>query len=181
MAHHGINDYYLAKTKAATTLGVVDKGALPNNREIEAALQTAARLFGGDEHRQRLARMRDCAIAVMQTLPQFSPRAVGAVVSGALGATTAVELHFFSEPPEMVAMALLESAPDMIVAESRVRYTAERTEIYPAYRFDVDGTEVDVTVFPIDAQRQAPLSPVTGKPMKRLTAKALSELEEELD
>lgn len=178
MAEHGINDYYMAKTKAAATLGVVDRGALPNNREIEEALQMAGRLFGGDEHVQKLARMRDCAIGVMQAMSEFSPRAVGAVVSGALGATSAVELHLFSEPAEMVAMALLESAPDVIVAETKVRYTAERSEVYPAYRFDVDGVPVDVTVFPIDAQRQAPLSPVTGRPMKRLSAKALGELDE---
>jgi predicted nucleotidyltransferase len=179
IADHGINDYYLAKTKAAAALGVVDKGALPNNREIEEALKTAVRLFGGDEHVQRLARMRDCAVGVMQALSEFSPRAVGAVVSGALGANSDVELHLFSEPAEMVAMALLEAAPDVVVAETRVRFTATHEEIYPANRFDVDGVTVDATVFPIDGQRQAPLSPVTGRPMKRLSANALSALDED--
>ncbi len=178
MADHGINDYYLAKTKAAASLGVVDRGALPNNREIEAALQETVRLFDGDEHAQRLARMRDCGVAVMQALSEFSPRAVGAVVSGALGANSDLELHLFSEPAEMVAMSLLESAPDMIVAQTRARFDRERVEIYPAYRFDVDGVTVDVTVFPLDGQRQAPLSPVTGRPMKRLTARALSALDD---
>ncbi|MFK8016634.1 MAG: hypothetical protein AB8G17_14470 [Gammaproteobacteria bacterium] len=178
IAHHGINDYYLAKTKAATSLGVVDKGALPNNREIEQALQEAARLFDGDENGQRLARMRDCAVAVMQGLSEFSPRAVGPIVSGAIGANSAVELHLFSEPAEMVAMALLEAAPDMTVAEARVRLDRERTEIYPAYLFDVDGVTVDVTVFPLDGRRQAPLSPVTGRPMKRLNARDLSALDD---
>ena len=177
MAEHGINDYYMAKTKAAASLGVVDKGALPNNREIEEALRVSARLFGGDEHEQKLARMRDCAIGVMQALSEFSPRAVGAIVSGALGATSAVELHLFSEPAELVAMALMDATSDLVVAEARVRYTHERAEIYPAYRFVVDGVPIDVTVFPIDAQRQAPLSPVTGRPMKRLSARALGELE----
>lgn len=177
IAEHGINDYYQAKTKAAASLGVVDKGALPNNKEIEAALHTAARLFGGESHTHKLSHMRDCAISVMRALNEFSPRAVGPVVSGALGANSAVELHLFSEPAELVAIALMDSASDVIVAESRVRYAAERAEIYPAYRFDVEGVPVDVTVFPIDAQRQAPLSPVTGKPMKRLSARALGELD----
>jgi len=44
--------------------------------------------------------------------------------------------------------------------------------------FDVDGVTVDVTVFPLDGRRQAPLSPVTGRPMKRLNARDLSALDD---
>jgi hypothetical protein len=177
MAEHGINDFYFAKTKAAASLGVVDKGALPNNREIEAALHEASRLFNGDQYDQRLARMRNCAIGIMQALPQFSPRAVGAVVSGAIGAASPLELHMFSEPAEMVAMALLEAAPDMLATQSKLRFDHDRVEVFAAYQFEVDEVIVDVTVFPLDGQRQAPLSPVTGRPMRRLNARALSALD----
>lgn len=176
IAEHGIRDYYLAKKKAAANLGVVDQGGLPRNVEVEEALQTAMRLFGGAEHERRLARMRDLGVRLMQALSQFAPRAVGGVVSGALGANSALELHLFSDPAEAVAMTLLESAPDLTVAESRVRFDRDRTEVFPAYLFDVDDVTVEATVFPVDGQRQAPLSPVTGKPMQRLSAQALAEL-----
>lgn len=176
MAEHGINDFYMAKTKAAARLGVVDKGALPNNREIEAALHEASRLFHGDQHDLRLSRMRECAISIMQSLEQFSPRAVGAVVSGAMSATSPLELHMFSEPAELVAMALLEAAPDMVATQSTLRFDRDRVEVFPAYQFEADELIVDVTVFGLDGQRQAPLSPVTGRPMQRLRAAALSTL-----
>jgi hypothetical protein len=34
-------------------------------------------------------------------------------------------------------------------------------------RFEVDDQAVEATVFPTDGIRQAPVSPVDGKPMKR--------------
>ena len=45
MAEHGIQDYYVAKRKAAERYGVVDGAFLPKNTEIEAALRSYQRLF----------------------------------------------------------------------------------------------------------------------------------------
>ncbi|NNC55863.1 MAG: hypothetical protein HKO07_09110, partial [Pseudomonadales bacterium] len=112
----------------------------------------------------------------MQSLAQYSPRVVGAVVSGAIGANSALELHLFNDPAEDVAMTLLANAPDLTMAEARVRFDRERRETYPSYLFDVDDVPVEATVFPVDGQRQAPLSPVTGRPMQRLSMQALAQL-----
>jgi hypothetical protein len=40
----------------------------------------------------------------------------------------------------------------------------------PGVRFEVDDQAVEATVFPTDGIRQAPVSPVDGKPMKRANA-----------
>ena len=40
MAEHGIQDFYVAKRKAAERYGVVDGAFLPRNTEIEAALMS---------------------------------------------------------------------------------------------------------------------------------------------
>ena len=45
-----------------------------------------------------------------------------------------------------------------------------------------DDTRVEATVFPIDGVRQAPISPVDGKPMRRVDRNALlALLQNELD
>jgi len=56
------------------------------------------------------------------------------------------------------------------VTEKRVRMNAERVLAYPGVRFAVDNQAFDVTVFPTDGIRQAPVSPVDGRPMRRASA-----------
>jgi hypothetical protein len=51
---------------------------------------------------------------------------------------------------------------------------AERVLICPAVCFAIDDQPIEATVFPADGIRQAPVSPVDGKPMRRAT---LSEVE----
>jgi len=43
----------------------------------------------------------------------------------------------------------------------------ERVLAYPGLRFEVEDQSIDVTVFPTDGIRQAPVSPVDGRPMRR--------------
>ena len=65
---------------------------------------------------------------------------------------------------------------DHEVVERRVRYGADRVVAYPGVHFEFDDHVVDATVFPIDGIRQAPVSPVDGKPMRRIDADELEVL-----
>jgi hypothetical protein len=38
---------------------------------------------------------------------------------------------------------------------------------YPGVRFELDDQSIEAVVFPHDGIRQAPVSPVDGRPMKR--------------
>src|SRR6187399_1531681 len=76
MAEHGINDYLVAKRKAAERYGVVEGAFLPKNTEIEAALASYQRLFGGQQHASNLQRQREVALQAMRLLQKFEPRLV---------------------------------------------------------------------------------------------------------
>ena len=52
----------------------------------------------------------------------------------------------------------------------------EREVDAPAWLFAADGLEFDATVLPLDCLRQAPLSGVDGRPMRRGSARQLREL-----
>ncbi len=176
MATGGIEDFLLAKRKAAERLGVDDAAVLPKNTEIEAALREYQRLFGGSAHDQTLKELRRTALSAMQMLREFQPRLVGPVLSGTATGNSEINLHVFAEPAESVAMKLLDVGVPHELHERRVRMDSERTLNYPSLRFHAEEWLVDATVFPVDGIRQAPYSPVDGKPMRRADAREVSEL-----
>ena len=82
MSEQGIDDYGLAKRKAAERLGASDIAVLPKNTEIEAALAAHHRLFEGSKHSNALSALRRTALQAMKLLDSFQPRLVGPVLSG---------------------------------------------------------------------------------------------------
>jgi hypothetical protein len=171
MAEHGVQDFLIAKRKAAERLGVDDGSAmLPKNREIEVALAEYQRLFGGESHVESLSAQRRAALAAMRSLSEFEPRLVGAVLSGTATEHSAVQLHLFADRAESVTLKLLDAGIAHEVTERRVKLDAERVRPFPGVRFSVDDQSIEVTVFPADGIRQAPASPVDGRPMRRANA-----------
>jgi hypothetical protein len=169
MAEHGINDYLVAKRKAAERYGVVEGAFLPKNTEIEAALASYQRLFGGEQHASSLQRQREVALGAMHLLARFEPRLVGAVLSGTATEYSDVQLHVFSDSPEAVYLALADRRYEYEVLERKAKMTAERWICVPSVRFEMQSQTVEALVFPTDGIRQAPINAVDGKPMRRAT------------
>ena len=170
MREQGVDDFLLAKRKAADRLGVTDASILPRNTEIEAALVAHQRLFAADRHEADLAAMRRSALEAMRLMSDFQPRLVGAVLTGTASAHSEINLHLFTESPEAVSIRLEERGVPHEVLERRLRYERDRVVTYPALRFVAGRQTVDAVVFPLDGIRQAPASPVDGKPMRRASA-----------
>ncbi len=167
MSEQGIDDYGLAKRKAAERLGATDIAALPKNTEIEAALAEHQRLFGSASHAASLTTLRQTAVQAMRLLRRFQPRLVGSVLSGTASAHSDVNLHLFAEGAEPVALHLLEQGVPHRIAQRRLRYEPDRLVDYPVIQFVAGEQPIDAVVFPIDGIRQAPCSPVDGRPMRR--------------
>jgi hypothetical protein len=176
MAQHGIHDFLTAKRKAAAALGVGDSSALPRNTEIEQALVEYQRLFDAGGHEQTLQEQRRAALHAMHWLSQFEPRLVGPVLSGTATAHADIQLHLFADRSENVMLRLMDQGIAHEITERRVRLDSERTKAYPGLRFAVHNQYVEATVFPLDGIRQAPVSPVDGKPMRRADVAELASL-----
>lgn len=176
MIEHGVRDFALAKRKAAERLRLSGRGALPGNAMIEERLAARQRIFESDAHNERLVQKRHVALAVMDALVEFEPRLVGTVLHGTATLNCAVELHAFSDEPERVAAALGNSGWDTRSVERRSRRSRSETVRVPAYRFAIDAQELLVEVHPCDGIRQAPLSPVDQRPMRRAARKTVLEL-----
>jgi len=167
MAEHGIRDFLVAKRKAAERFGVTDGAVLPKNTEIELALFEYQRLFGRDSHGESLHAQRSAALKAMRRLSGFAPRLVGPVLSGTATEHSEVQLHLFAERPESVTMWLMDHGIRHEVTARRVKMSAERVLEYPGVRFEEADQSIEATVFPTDGIRQAPVSPVDGRPMRR--------------
>ena len=170
MAEQGIDDFLLAKRKAAERLGATDVSVLPRNTEIESALAEYHRLFSSQTHGSTIRELRRIALKAMELFAAFHPRLVGPVLSGTASEHSEIDLHLFADRAENVALLLLERNIPHQAAERRLRYEADRIIGYPAFRFVLADQPIDVVVFPVDGIRQAPSSPVDGKPMRRSDA-----------
>lgn len=178
IVEHGVDDFRLAKNKAAERLGLLGRGSLPGNSEIEAAVSEHLQIFGRESHYELLQALRRTALAAMDILSQFSPRLVGPVLSGTAGASSAVNLHVFSDTPELIAQHLDEHQVTYKPFERRLksRHGRDCAQTYAGFRFLRDDSSIEATVFPFDGMRQAPISPVDGRPMKRADKSAVLQL-----
>ena len=177
---HGVRDYRVAKQKAAERLGVGARGTLPGNSEIEAAVAEHLELFGGEDHFDRLRLMRVAALAAMEMLAEFTPRLVGPVLAGTADENSVVNLHVFADSPEVVAFQLERIGVRYRAFERRLKTRRDQITAYAGFEFHHNHSPIQATVFPVDGIRQAPMSPVTGKPMKRVDANAVQEMLEHI-
>lgn len=174
MAEHGIQDFSLAKRKAAERLGVrSSESALPSNAQIQERLVERQRIFEPDVHDRRIAKLRLVATNVMGVLDLFRPKLVGPVLDGTATVNSPIELHVFSDSPEAVAAALQEHGFRLHDNQRRYRFGREDTTEIPGFDLMVEDEELQVMVFPEKGPRHSPLSPIDGKPMRRASRSAV--------
>jgi len=167
MAEHGIKDFQMAKQKAASNFNIADKHVMPSNVEIEQALLEHQRLFHSTSQPQRLKELRETAVKAMGILKPFKPKLVGSVQRGTAGEYSDVNLHVFTDSPESFGHFLDDHKIPYEQGEKRLRMNKDKYEFFPSYSFIAGDVPIDIVVFPVMGQRQAPLSPVDGKPMQR--------------
>jgi len=175
MSESGIADYHQAKLKAAERLGIFDDASLPRNTEIEAALRQYQRLFARDAAGE-LQRRREAALEALRFFRMFEPRLVGPVLEGTADARSPVMLHLHADDPDAVHRFFVEHDIPAQPRSRRLRLDRHRDVDAPVWAFSADDLPFDVTVLPHDVLRQAPLSPVDEKPMRRASHAQLREI-----
>lgn len=176
MAEGGIRDFHAAKLKAASRLGIRDDASLPRNREIEDALREYQRLFVGARQTGALRERREAAMRAMDFFEPFSPRLVGPVLDGTADAHSSVTLHVHTDDTGGLARFLDDHG---IPAESRMRrlrLDRQRAGDFDVWVFAAEDLTFDLTVLPEASLRQAPLSTMDEKPMRRASRWQLEQL-----
>ena len=146
MAEDGIDDFALAKRKAAKQLGVVDAQALPGNDEIEAHLRDYLALYQADEHPQRIAELRGIALDAMRALEHFNPYLTGPVLKGIAGPYAEIELQLFPDSVKEVEIFLLDRNLSYETHEGR-RYAGDRAHAVSVLSLTWAGVPLRLTIF----------------------------------
>ena len=89
---------------------------------------------------------------------------------------TPVALQLYSDDAGAVGRFLDDHRIPAEARGRRMRLDRERDVDAEVWLFAADGLAFDLTVLPLDALRQAPLSPVDEKPMRRISATQLRAL-----
>lgn len=176
IAESGMRDFHQAKLKAAQRLGIHDDASLPRNSEIEAALREYQRLFQGDAQVNALRQRREAALRALEFFAPFDARLVGPVLDGTADANAAVQLHLYTDDAEAVPRFLDDHRIPAESSGRRLRLDRERALDCPVWLFAAEDLSFDLTVLPHDALRQAPLSNIDEKPMRRASAAQLRAL-----
>lgn len=167
IAETGIRDFHQAKLKAAQRLGIHDDASLPRNREIEDALREYQRLFQGDAQVNAVRQRREAALRALEFFAPFDARLVGPVLEGTADANAAVQLQLYTDDAEAVPRFLEDHRIPAETRSRRMRIDRERTLDCQVWLFCAEDLSFDLTVLPHDALRQAPLSNMDEKPMRR--------------
>ena len=168
MSEEGVRDFLFAKRKAAERLGFDPRSLhMPTNVEVEEALAEHQRLFRSDTQPNHLRHLRQTAREALRLFEPFNARLVGPVLSGTASEHAIVYLHAFTDMPEDLAVFLMEKGIPYEHSARKLKSGAGVQREYPVYKFVAGDVPIEVTVFDVDGIREAPASPVDGKPMRR--------------
>ena len=176
VAVDGINDYLMAKRKAAQYLGVNPDRNLPANHEIEQALINYQNLFQSVNQKQQLLSMRRKSLKAMKFLNRFDPRLVGPVLTGTATEFTEIMIHLFYDEPEQIGFYLDEHGIPYSCCEKSIRINLNERINLPAYRFVAENDVILLIVFSERQKNLTPISSVTNKPMQRASLQKVESL-----
>jgi hypothetical protein len=175
MAEDGIEDYALAKRKAARQAGMPDTRELPANEEIDEALRTYQQIYHAEEHHARLRALRETAARAMRELARFNPHLTGSVLNGNAGKYADINLQLFTDNEKAVELYLIDRGIPYRTAQIRL-YSAEGMRTVPVYTVSDDGTDIELTVLSVIDQRGPLRASPDGRSIERAKLSAVEQL-----
>jgi len=166
MAEDGIDDFALAKRKAARQLGAPQSEALPGNDEVESELRAYRALYQAEEHPERIAELRRIALDAMLAFERFNPYLTGAVLKGTAGPYAEIELQLFPESPKELEIFLLERGLSFTTHEGR-RFSGDRAHAMSVFSLNWQEAPLKLSVFDPRDERVALKTSQAGKVMER--------------
>jgi hypothetical protein len=172
MAQDGIDDFALAKRKAARQLGLGDTPTLPGNDEIEAQLRAYQGLYQEQEQRERLHDLRLQAVNLMKEIESYRPYLTGQVLSGIAGRYGDIDLQVFTDDAKSLELLFLNRGIDYSVAERRHWIGGEARNV-TVLTVDWKGTQVNISLLGEKDERVALRTSPSGRVVERAALPAV--------
>ncbi|HEY6240441.1 MAG TPA: hypothetical protein VIW78_06340 [Burkholderiales bacterium] len=175
MAEDGIEDFALAKRKAARQLGAEDTQSLPKNDEIEMELRAYQSLYQGEEQRERIQYLRERALEVMRLLERFRPHLAGAVLKGTAGRYSDIDLQLFTDDGKAVELFLLGRNITYDITDQRC-FAGDQARAVSVLKLDWQGLPLNLAIFTLNEERVAQKTTSSGRPIERAGIDAVAQL-----
>lgn len=107
VAEEGL-DFGSAKRRAAKQLGTGPRGAMPDNLELELAVEEYIAIFCADTQPEELQALRELALRWMERLERFRPHVAGAVWHGTATRYSDIYVPLFCEDSKAAEIALID-------------------------------------------------------------------------
>ena len=95
-----------------------DRTRQPDNAQVEEEVRQYQALFQGHDQPERLERLRETTLQLMDALAEFHPHVTGAVVSGTAGEHDDIHLQLFAESVKDIEIFLLNKNPNVEISET---------------------------------------------------------------
>lgn len=174
MHEHGIQDFSLAKRKAARQLGIAEAHHLPGNIEIETALKDYQILFHPDTHPAILQQLREIAMETMEMLADFHPYLTGAVLHGTANQHSDIQIELFTENEKEVELFLLNQAIQFKQGQRQIMHQGNRKQI-PCFILNNPACDIYITIQAPSRLRNAPRAN-SHEPLKRASLSQVTAL-----
>ncbi len=175
MAEDGIDDFALAKRKAARQLGAPETESLPANDEIEAELRAYRLLYQPEAHERRTGELRRVALDAMRALEQFNPYLTGPVLSGIAGPYAEIDLQLFPDSAKEIELFLVDRGIAYDTQEGR-RFAGDRARAVSVISLQWQGLPLRLSVFDHRDERVALKTSQAGRVPERAGIAAVDAL-----
>ena len=101
-------EYGSAKRRALKQLGAAGRAALPDNAQLDAAVEEYIAIFCADTQPIELRALRELALEWMERLAAFRPHVGGAVWHGTATRRSDIYLQLFCDDPKSAEIALID-------------------------------------------------------------------------
>lgn len=175
MAEDGIEDFALAKRKAARQLGADATHMLPDNSEVEEALRTHQSLYQEREQRERIRHLRRSALSAMNALSAWRPHLCGSVLKGTAGRYSAIDLQLFTDDGKSIELYFLNHDIRYEVSEQQ-RQVGGQLRVVTVLKLDWEGAPLSLAIHPANDERIAMKAAGTGRLLERAGIGRVQEL-----
>ena len=166
MAEDGIDNFALAKRKAARRLGASDTESLPRNDEVEAQLHAYRALYQPQEHSERIAVLAARGAGRHARIQTVSSISDGPGPQGHCGSLCRDRAAAFPQTPKDVEIDLLERGVSFSTQEAR-RFSGERAHAVSVFLLHWQGAPLKLSVFDCRDERLALKTSQAGRVMER--------------
>jgi hypothetical protein len=175
MAEDGIEDFALAKRKAARQLGAENTQSLPRNEDIETELRAYQSLYQGEEQRERVQYLRQRALEAMRLLSEYRPYLSGPVLKGTAGRYCDIDLQLFTDDIKSLELFLLNRNISYDVFEQR-HFAGDMARAVSVLKLELQGVPVNLAIHALKDERATLKTTCAGRPMERAGIKAVTQL-----